>query len=76
MNNVVASQQQMKHQQQLNNKAMAPHGGPPKYVGGTPYSRAMKNSNSPSAASMDSIMQQQQPGARMPMWNHHQVGYN
>lgn len=74
MNNVVASQQQMKHQQQLN-KGMAPHGGPPKYGSGTPYSRAMKNSNSPSAASMDSMMQQQQqqPGARMPMWNHHQV---
>lgn len=75
MNNVVASQQQMKHQQQLN-KGMAPHGGPPKYGSGTPYSRAMKNSNSPSSASMDNPMMQQQPGARMPMWNHHQVQSN
>lgn len=71
MNNVVASQQQMKHQQQLN-KGMSPHGGPPKYGSGTPYSRAMKN-NGPSAASMDTTMMQQQPGARMPMWNHHPV---
>jgi len=70
MNNVVASQQQMKHQQQIN-KAMSPHNGPPKYGGsGTPYSRAMKNSNSPSAASVDNPMMQQQSGARMPMWNH------
>lgn len=67
MNNVVASQQQIKHQQQLNK------GGPPKYGSGTPYSRAIKNSNSSSAASMDNPMMQQQPGARMPMWNHHQV---
>jgi hypothetical protein len=72
MNNVVASQQQLKHQQQLN-KGMAPHGGQPKYGGGTPYSRAMKNNNSPSAASMDNPIMQQQPGARMPMWSHHQV---
>jgi len=72
MNNVVASQQQMKHQQQLN-KGMAPHGGQPKYGGGTPYSRTMKNSNSPSGASMENPMMQQQPGSRMPMWNHHQV---
>ncbi|XP_060843581.1 protein BCL9 homolog [Rhopalosiphum padi] len=71
MNNVVASQQQMKHQQQLN-KGMAPHGGQPKYGGGTPYSRSMKNSNSPSGASIENPMMQQQPGARMPMWNHHQ----
>lgn len=71
MNNVVASQQQMKHQQQLN-KGMAPHGGPPKYGSGTPYSRAMKNSSS--AASMDNPVMQQ-PGARMPLWNHHQVCY-
>lgn len=70
MNNMVASQQQMKHQQQLNK--MTPH-SQSKYSGGTPYSRAMKNSNSPSAASMDNSIMQQQSGARMPMWNHHQV---
>jgi len=65
MNNVVASQQQMK--QQLN-KGMTPHGGgPPKYGGGTPYSRATKNSHSPID---NAAMMQQQPGARMPMWNH------
>lgn len=68
---MVASQHQMKHQQQLNK--MAPHGGQSKYGGGTPYSRAMKNSNNPSASSMDNSIMQQQSGARMPMWNHHQV---
>lgn len=73
MNNVAASQQQMKHQQQLN-KGMTSH-GQQKYGGSTPYSRAMKNSNSSSAAPIDNPMMQQQPGPRMPMWNHHQVIY-
>ncbi|XP_050530003.1 protein BCL9 homolog [Daktulosphaira vitifoliae] len=65
MNNVVTNQQQMKQQ----NKGMGPHGGQPKYGGGNaPYSRMMKNSNSPSGGSpMDGPMMQ--PGARMPMWN-------